>query len=91
MKKKIIYQALALALTMLLSSCFSDDSSLGGDAVGEITVSGIADSYNNVAYMGEYLDIKPQVESSEDMTYSWLLLSDMTDLKMLMAMKSSQR
>lgn len=78
MKKKIIYQALALALTMLLSSCFSDDSSLGGDAVGEITVSGIADSYNNVAYMGEYLDIKPQVESSEDMTYSWLLLSDMT-------------
>lgn len=78
MKNKIIYQAFALALTLSLSSCFSDDSTLAGDAVGEITVSGIADSYSNVAYMGEYLDIKPQVESSEDMTYTWLLLNDKT-------------
>lgn len=78
MKKKIIYQAFALALTISLSSCFSDDSSLGNNTVGTITISGIADSYNNTAYMGEYLDITPQVESGEDMTYSWLLLSSKT-------------
>ena len=77
-KKQIIYQTFALVLTMSLSSCFSDDSTLGGDTVGEITVSGIAVSYINTAYMGEYLDIKPEVESSEEMTYSWLLLSDKT-------------
>lgn len=78
MKKKIIYQAFALALTLSLSSCFSDDSTLGDDTIGEITVSGIADSYSNVAYMGEYLTITPQVESKEDMTYTWLLLNDKT-------------
>ena len=76
--KKIIYPTLALALTLSLSSCFSDDSSLGGDSVGEIAVSGIAESYSNIAYMGEYLDIAPQVEAHEDMTYSWLLLDGKT-------------
>lgn len=76
--KKIIYPTLALALTFSLSSCFSDDSSLGGDSVGEIAVSGIAESYSNIAYMGEYLDIAPQVEAHEDMTYSWLLLDGKT-------------
>lgn len=74
--KRIIYLSLALALTMSLSSCFSDDSSLSTEAIGDITVLGIEDSYSNVAYMGEYLDITPQVESNEEMTYSWLLLSD---------------
>lgn len=78
MKKKMIYPALALALMLSLVSCFSDDSSLGSDSVGEITVSGIEDSYSSIAYMGEYLDIAPQVESGEEMTYSWLLLNDKT-------------
>lgn len=77
--KKIIYLTFVLAMHLSLSACFSDDSSLGGETVGEITVSGIADSYSNIAYMGEYLDITPQVESGEEMTYSWLLLSDKTD------------
>lgn len=76
--KKIIYLTFALAMHLSLSSCFSDDSSLGEETVGDITVTGIADSYSKVAYMGEFLDITPQVESNEDMTYSWLLLSDKT-------------
>ena len=79
--KKIIYQALALAMTLSLSSCFSDDSSLGGNDVGDITISGISDSYSQVAYMGETLDITPTVESQEDVTYSWLLLSSTTGSK----------
>lgn len=33
MKKKIIYQAFALALTLSLSSCFSDDSTLDRKSV----------------------------------------------------------
>ena len=36
--KKIIYQALALAMTLSLSSCFSDDSSLSGNDVGDIII-----------------------------------------------------
>ena len=47
--KKIIYQALALAMTLSLSSCFSDDSSLSGNDVGDIIISGISDSYSFVA------------------------------------------
>ena len=79
--KKIIYQALALAMTLSLSSCFSDDSSLSSNDVGDITISGISDSYSQVAYMGETLDITPTVESQEDVTYSWLLLSSTTGSK----------
>ena len=79
--KKIIYQALALAMTLSLSSCFSDDSSLSGNDVGDITISGISDSYSHVAYMGETLDITPTVESQEDVTYSWLLLNSTTGSK----------
>lgn len=79
--KKIIYQALALAMTLSLSSCFSDDSSLSSNDVGDITISGISDSYSQVAYMGETLDITPTVESQEDVTYSWLLLNSTTGSK----------
>ena len=79
--KKIIYQALALAMTLSLSSCFSDYSSLSGNDVGDIIISGISDSYSQVAYMGETLDITPTVESQEDVTYSWLLLNSTTGSK----------
>ena len=63
--KKIIYQALALAMTLSLSSCFSDDSSLSGNDVGDITISGISDSYTHVAYLSETLDITTKAEKPE--------------------------
>lgn len=79
--KKIIYGVAALVLSLSLTSCFDDDSSLGGNAVGDITISGVEESYANTAYMNEVLNITPEVKSTEDMTYEWLLLSDKTGSK----------
>lgn len=76
--KKIIYQTFILAMTLSLASCFSDDSSLGNTTVGDISISGIEESYDKIAYMGEYIDVEPKVEADEDVTYTWLLLSGKT-------------
>lgn len=79
--KKIIYHVMALALTLSLSACFDDDSSLGSGTVGDITITGMEDSYANIAYMGETLDITPDVKTDEATTYEWLLLDGKTGSK----------
>lgn len=64
-----------------LTSCFDDDSTLGTNAVGDIEVSGIEDSYNMTAYVGDHLQINPTVETGydeSDMEYQWILLDGKT-------------
>ncbi len=78
MKKFIYDYILALALTVSMASCYSDDSTSSQGIIGDITVTGIEDSYAKTAYMGERLIINPKVESNEDMTYSWLLINSET-------------
>ena len=76
--RKFIYKILALALTFSMFSCYHDDSTSAGDAIGEIAVSGIENSYAVTSFVGEVLSIKPEVSSSEDLTYTWLLLDGKT-------------
>ena len=73
--KKILYYIFAVALTISMASCYSDDSTSSDGTIGDITVSGIENSYAKTAYMGERLTISPKVESNEDLTYTWLLIS----------------
>lgn len=85
-------KALAVAMTSCLAtalcftSCTNDDSTEATKDPGNISISGIdKDGYTAVSYCGNYLDIKPIVESSFDkseLKYEWLLYknSDITDL-----------
>ena len=69
------------ALTLSLTGCFDDDSTLGVENIKETTIEGIEDSYVRTAYVGERLTITPTVTSSFDdsqMTYTWLLLDKNT-------------
>ena len=79
--KKLLYSVMALAWVLSLASCFDDDSTLAGNAVGDITITGMEENYANTAYMNEQLNISPEVKSSEDVTYEWLLLNDKTGTK----------
>lgn len=63
----------------LLTGCFSDDSTLGDTYVSDISISGIEESYTKTAFVGEYLNISPVVETDyADMDYQWLLLDSKT-------------
>ncbi len=80
MKKNILF-ILVVILVLSLSSCLTDESSIGIDNVGNITVSGIADSYTETAYIGQVLNITPTVKTDyadNDMQYQWILLSSKT-------------
>lgn len=76
-------KALAVAMTSCLAtalcftSCTNDDSTEATKDPGNISISGIdKDGYTAVSYCGNYLDIKPLVESSFDkseLKYEWLL------------------
>lgn len=80
MRKNILY-IIALLVTLSLTSCFDDDSTLGNNDVSDITVSGIETAYTKTAYVGEKLSISPTVETGyadSDMDYQWLLLSKKT-------------
>lgn len=78
MKKTLLYIFCAVA-ALSLSSCFDDDSTLGTKVVGDIEVTGIEDSYEATAYVGEHLRISPTVTTDySDMSYEWLLLNGKT-------------
>lgn len=67
--------------TLPLVSCFDDDSTLGTKEIGDITVTGIAESYTATAYVGEHLQITPEVDAGyeeNDMSYTWTLLDSNT-------------
>ncbi|MCI6618482.1 MAG: PKD-like family lipoprotein [Prevotella sp.] len=81
MKIKNIAVLLACLATTALTGCFSDDSSLGGNSVSDITISGIEDAYTTTAFVGEHLKIAPNVESDyaeNDLSYEWMLINDKT-------------
>lgn len=64
---------------MSLAACFDDDSTYGGNDVGNIEVSGIEESYEATAFVGEHLRITPEVKTDySDMSYEWLLLNSKT-------------
>lgn len=78
MKKTILYIFCAIA-AMSLSSCFDDDSTYGNNSVSDIEVSGIEESYEATAFVGEHLKISPTVTTDySDMSYEWLLLNSKT-------------
>ncbi|MCI6549791.1 MAG: PKD-like family lipoprotein [Prevotella sp.] len=81
MKKKHMATILACLVTIVQTSCFSDDSSMGSNSVSDITISGIENAYTMTAFVGEHLKIAPTVESAyaeSDLSYEWMLINDKT-------------
>ena len=79
--KKNILSVIALAATLTLTSCFSDDSSDPDYGYADFAVSGIESSYTKTSYVGEVLSIAPSVETAfaeGDVEYQWMLLSERT-------------
>lgn len=71
MKTRLSIVLLSL-LTFSLTSCFDDDGNYTYHDVDEITISGIQESYANISYSGEVLEIDPVVESNyTDLKYEW--------------------
>lgn len=67
------------ALVLLLSACFSDNSSLGDpDSVPQIGIVEIPEQ-SVVSYVGDHLVIKPEIETTYDdsqLQYTWYLYVD---------------
>ena len=79
MKKRILNIAVTGLLTFALSSCFSDDSSLGDpNSVPTINIAEIA-RQAIVSYKGNHLVINPEITSVYDdsqLQYTWYLYID---------------
>ncbi len=79
MKKHILNIAVTVLLTLALSSCFSDESSLGDpNSVPTIKVT-IPEKTSVVSYKGNHLTINPEIESIYDdsqLQYTWYLYVD---------------
>lgn len=81
MKTKNIATILTCLAALALTGCFSDDSSLGDNSVGDIAVSGLEKAYTTTAFVGEHLRIAPTVASGyaeSDLSYEWMLVNDKT-------------
>lgn len=79
--KNIIKTAFACIATLALASCYSDDSNIGGNYVGEIEISPLEESYTCMAYADEHLKINPDIKLGYDesqMKYTWMLLNNRT-------------
>lgn len=74
--KKYYLSIWMLTVMLTMTGCFSDDSSVADVLISDITISGVDESYNKIAYVGEKLVINPTIATDySDMTYEWLLLS----------------
>lgn len=85
MKKISLLLGTVFVACCLLTSCFDDDSTSGFDEngnlrVGELTVSGLEETYTKTAYIQEHLQINPVVEgySDNELSYHWILINDQT-------------
>lgn len=79
--KNIIKSLFIFASALSLTACFSDDSTFGGNPVGEIEVQDLDASYTCMAYVGEHLKINPAMElgyAESDMKYTWMILDSKT-------------
>ena len=67
-----------LSLTLMLTACFSDDSS-EGTLMSDIEIAELDDQYTATSYAGEYLDIQPTVSTTlpeQNLTYRWLVMEN---------------
>ncbi|WP_346316140.1 PKD-like family lipoprotein [Chitinophaga sp. YIM B06452] len=70
---KLIYQSLAACCMLLISSCYKDHGNYTYDVPEEITITGIAGTYDKVSLV-DRITIDPQVSSSDpkaEFTYWW--------------------
>ncbi len=70
---KLIYQSLAACCMLLIGSCYKDHGNYTYDLPEEITVTGIAGSYDKISLV-ERLSIDPVVKSTDpraEFTYWW--------------------
>lgn len=68
-------------LAVVMGSCIDDSMQTAPELISDITVSGLEERYTATAYVGEVLDITPQVESGYDdsqLSYQWMLLDSST-------------
>lgn len=68
-------------LSVLCASCFNDDSTNATIDVSDITISGIEDFYQCTAFVGENLNINPQITTGyadDQLSYTWTLLNSAT-------------
>ena len=81
MKNRISQIAIVVMMTVVPTSCFDDDSTVGTETLKETIITGIDKQYVKTAYVGEHLTITPDVQSGygdDQMTYTWLLLDKNT-------------
>lgn len=70
---KKIYLLLAL-VTLCLTSCFEDKGNYTYHDVDDIVIEGIADSYSNLSFAGEVLEIDPVIKTNyTDLQYEWYM------------------
>lgn len=71
----------ALSLPLALTSCVDDSVENAPELISDITVSGIEERYTATAYVGEVLEISPEVVSGyseNELHYQWMLLDGNT-------------
>ena len=68
----------SLFTIMMLSSCYSDDSSIATELLPDITINGLAENgYTIISYSDNYLDITADVKTGypeSELTYRWYLI-----------------
>ena len=70
---KKIYLLLAL-VTLCLTSCFEDKGNYSYHDVNDIVIEGIAESYTNLSYADEVLEIDPVIKTNyTDLQYEWYM------------------
>lgn len=71
----------ALSLPLVLTSCVDDSVENAPELISNIIVSGIEERYTATAYVGEVLEISPEVQSGyseSELHYRWMLLDGNT-------------
>ena len=71
MKKLLLILSLVLAF---FTSCFEDEGNYNYKKVGDITIEGIDKSYLKYSYVGDLLEIAPNIESNyTNLDYAWYI------------------
>ena len=70
---KKVYLLLSL-VALCLSSCFEDKGNYTYQNVDDIVIEGIAESYSNLSFAGEVLEIDPVIKTNyTDLQYEWYM------------------
>lgn len=79
--KNIFKLIISILIVGTMTACYSDDTDLGGRPVGDISIEGIDGEYSCTAFVGEHLQINPDIKVGYDesqMKYTWLLYNNAT-------------